>query len=189
LILSYFQQARCVSAFSRELYDGVFKYWKAPATSEWMRFRYSIRMFASMGELALATGDLAAARSHARDSLELATRTGSRKNLVKARRLTGKLAAATGDIDRAEAYLRQALAIAASIGNPVQHWHTALALADLLQNTARPAAARAQWQSAFDIMQRVGSTLRNERLRRAFAGNRDVARVRAIILERGLSHP
>jgi transcriptional regulator with AAA-type ATPase domain/tetratricopeptide (TPR) repeat protein len=181
--------ARGDMAVARELYDGVFKYWKAPATSEWMRFRYSIRMFASMGELALATGDLAAARSHARDSLELATRTGSRKNLVKARRLTGKLAAATGDTDRAEADLRQALAIAASIGNPVQHWHTALALADLLQNTARPGAARAQWQSAFDIMQRVGSTLRNERLRRAFAANPDVARVRAIIVEMGPSHP
>ena len=48
-----------------------------------MRFRYSIRMFAGMGELALARGDLRAARSHSAECLELATRTGSRKNLVK----------------------------------------------------------------------------------------------------------
>ena len=84
-------RARGDLPLAQELYDGVYRYWKNPDCSQWMRFRYSIRMFASMGELALARGDLAAARTSSAECLDLATRTGSRKNLVKAWRLAGEL--------------------------------------------------------------------------------------------------
>lgn len=43
-----------------------------------MRWRYSIHLFASLGELALARGDVAQAREHADECLERATRTRSR---------------------------------------------------------------------------------------------------------------
>ena len=79
----------------------VFRYWQGSGSSLWMRFRYSIRMFAGMGELALARGDLSAARSHSAECLELATRTGSRKNLVKGWRLAGEIARAERDWDKA----------------------------------------------------------------------------------------
>ena len=105
---------------AQELYDGVYRYWNNPATSQWMRFRYSIRMFASMGELALQRGDVAAARAHTADCLDLATRTNSRKNLVKGYRLAGQLERTERNWDRAEHHLRAALALATSIGNPVQ---------------------------------------------------------------------
>ena len=106
---------------AQELYDGVYRYWKDPASSLWMRFRYSIRMFASMGELALVRGDLATARTYSAECLDLATRTGSRKNLVKGWRLAGELERAQRDWDRAEQHLRTAQELAASIGNPVQY--------------------------------------------------------------------
>ena len=114
-------RARGDLPLAQELYDGVYRYWKDPDTSLWMRFRYSIRMFASMGELALARGDLAAARTYSAECLDLATRTGSRKNLVKGWRLAGELERAQRDWDRAERHLRTALELAASVGNPVQY--------------------------------------------------------------------
>jgi hypothetical protein len=68
-----------------------------PDSSYWLKFRYSIRMFAGLGELALARGDFAAARSHSAECLALATRTGSRKNLVKSWRLASEIARAERD--------------------------------------------------------------------------------------------
>jgi len=161
---------------AQDLYDGVFRYWKNPSTSEWMRFRYSIRMFASMGELALERGDRSAARSHAAECLELATRTGARKNLVKGLRLSSALASADGDHDRAEEQLRQALTIAASLKNPVQHWKTLLALQDLLLRRQRVDDARDACEKALRIMSHVGGNLKSERLKQAFEKNADVRR-------------
>ena len=60
-----------------------------------------------LGELALARGDLSAARSHSAECLELATRTASRKNLVKGWRLAGEIAHAEGDKDAAEELFAQ----------------------------------------------------------------------------------
>ena len=106
---------------AQEIYDGVYRYWKDPAGSEWMRFRYSPRMFASMGELALARGDVAAARDYTAECLDLASRSGSRKNLVKAWRLSGEVERAQRAWDRSEQHLRMALEMAVSLGNPVQY--------------------------------------------------------------------
>src|SRR6185295_7300630 len=141
---------------------------KDPASSLWMRFRYSTRMFASMGELALARGDLAAARGYSAECLDLATRKGSRKNLVKGWRLAGELERAQRQWDRAEQHLRTALELAASIGNPVQHWKTELALGQLLSDAGRPDEAREAVQRAYLRMERVRESLRHERLRAAF---------------------
>ncbi len=153
---------------AQELYDGVHRYWNNPATSQWMRFRYSIRMFASLGELALVRGDLGAARAHSADCLDLATRTGSRKNLVKGWRLAGEIARAQRDWDRAEQHLRTALGFAASVGNPVQSWKTELAFGQLLRDARRPDEAQAAFQRAHRGMQDVRESLRDERLRQAF---------------------
>src|SRR6185436_3855504 len=148
-------RARGDLPLAQELYDGVYRYWKDPASSPWMRFRYSIRMFASMGELALARGDVAAARTYSAECLELATRTGSRKNLIKGWRLAGELERAQRDWDRAEQHLRTALDLATSIGNPVQYWKTELALGQLLIDAGRPDQARAAFHRAHLRMQQV----------------------------------
>jgi len=166
---------------AQELYDGVYRYWKDPATSEWMRFRYSPRMFASMGELALARGDFAAARAHSAECLDLATRSGSRKNLVKGWRLTGELERAQRAWDRSEEHLRMALDLATSVGNPVQYWKTELALGQLLCDTGRPDEAREAFQRAHARIQRVREGLRHERLREAFEKSGDLRLVQGLI--------
>jgi tetratricopeptide (TPR) repeat protein len=174
-------RARGDLALAHELYEGVFRYWKDPSTSQWMRFRYSIRMFASMGELALVRGDLSAARAHSAECLELATRTGSRKNLVKAWRLAGELERAEKEWDRAEEHLRKALDIATSIGNPVQCWTTEFALGQLLTDAGRFDDAREILQNAYFRMQRVGERLRHDQLRSAFEKSGELHRVRDLV--------
>ena len=81
--------ARGELGLAQEQLESVLRYSREPTTSEWMRFRYSIRLFLDLGEVALARGETTLAREHATRGLDLATRTGSRKNLLKAWRLTG----------------------------------------------------------------------------------------------------
>jgi transcriptional regulator with AAA-type ATPase domain/tetratricopeptide (TPR) repeat protein len=166
---------------AEDQYDSVYRYWKDPHSSHWMRFRYSVRMFAGMGGLALARGDLAAARLHSAEGLALATRSGSRKNLVKGWRLAGDIARAERDWDTAEGQLRKSLDLAVSLGNPVQHWKTEMALGHLLQDGGRTDEARHAFQRAFSAMQQVKRTLREERLRVAFEKNPDLRLVQNLL--------
>jgi tetratricopeptide (TPR) repeat protein len=146
-----------------------------------MRFRYSIRMFAGMGELALARGDLGAARSHSAECLELATRTGSRKNLAKGWRLAGEIARAERDWDSAEGHFRTSQELALSLGNPVQRWKAELALGGFLRDAGRVDEAQHALHRAFSVMQHVQRTLRQESLRDAFEKNPDLRIVRSLV--------
>ena len=159
---------------AQDQFDSVYRYWKNPSSSLWMRFRYSIRMFAGMGGLALARGDLASAKLHATECLALAERTNSRKNLVKGWRLAGDIARAERDWDTAERHLRKSQDLAVSLGNPVQQWKTEIALGHLLQDTGRAPESQHAFQRAFGVMQQVRQTLREERLRVAFEKNSDL---------------
>jgi tetratricopeptide (TPR) repeat protein len=181
LNLGDIMRARGDLRLAQELYDGVYRYWKDPATSEWMRFRYSPRMFASMGELALARGDFAAAKAHSAECLDLATRSGSRKNLVKGWRLAGEIEHAQRAWDRSEQHLRGALELAMSMGNPVQYWKTELALGQLLADTGRPDEAREAFQRACVRIQRVRESLKHEQLREAFEKSGEPSRVERLI--------
>jgi tetratricopeptide (TPR) repeat protein len=111
-------------ALAQEYLDGVYRLVKDPVTSDWQKWRYSTHLFASLGELWLARGDPAKAQEFADQCLELATRTNSRRYLVKAWGLKGESALARGQWDEAEGMLRQALALAQVIGNPTQLWKT-----------------------------------------------------------------
>src|SRR5262249_44586777 len=164
-----------------EQYQGVFRYSKDPSTSEWMRYRYAIRMFAGMGELAVARGDLRTARVHIAECLTLATRTGSRKNLVKGWRLAGEIARADRDWSTAEGHFRASRDLAAALGNPVQLWKTELALGLFLHDTRRADEARHAFQRALVVMVRLRESLHEERLRGAFMKNPDLQIVQNLI--------
>ena len=105
-------------ALAREYLEGVHSLVKDPATSEWMRWRYSMHLFASLSAHGLARGDLSRARECADQCLELATRTDSRKYLVTGWRLQGEIALARGRWQDADRALREALAVARVIGSP-----------------------------------------------------------------------
>jgi transcriptional regulator with AAA-type ATPase domain/tetratricopeptide (TPR) repeat protein len=166
---------------AQDQYDGVFRYWADPGGSLWMRYRYSIRMFYGMGQLALERRDLTTARSHCAECLGLATRSGSRKNLVKAWRLAGQIAQAERAWDTAEGHLRTSLDLAVALGNPVQRWKSEMALGQFLHNLRRPDEARDAFERAFAVMQHVREGLRAERLRSALEKNTDLRWLQSLL--------
>jgi tetratricopeptide (TPR) repeat protein len=158
-------------ASAREYLEGVLRLVRAPSTSEWMRWRYSIHLFASLGELALARGDLDEARGHANECLERATRTRSRKYLVKGWRLHGELALARRRWDDAEHALRQALEVAQSIDNPTQLWKTHVALASLGTGRQRRDLAQQEWEAACKVINRIRDNIRHPGLGTSFSSS------------------
>jgi tetratricopeptide (TPR) repeat protein len=153
---------------SRDYLEGVLRLIRSPSTSEWMRWRYSIHLFASLGELALARGDFDGVRGHAAECLERATRTRSRKYLVIGWRLRGEFAFARRRWDDAQHAFQQALHIAESIDNPTQLWKTHVALARLDDGRHRPDLARRHWDAARGVIKRVLDHLRHPGLRASF---------------------
>jgi class 3 adenylate cyclase/tetratricopeptide (TPR) repeat protein len=146
---------------AQEFYEGVYRLVHNPATSDWMKWRYSMHLFASLGELWLVRGDLVKAQEFADRCLDIATRTNSRKYLVRGQRLRGEIALAQRQWDNAEVWLRQALLLARSVGNPPQLWKTYLAMGRLHTETKRPELARASYQGARDVIYRTKVTLQN----------------------------
>jgi transcriptional regulator with AAA-type ATPase domain/tetratricopeptide (TPR) repeat protein len=164
---------------AREMFDRVDRFARDPTTSAWMRFRYSIRLSASLGELALVQGDLNQARRHAQRCLELAARTNARKNLVKGWRLAGEVACAARQWDDAERALREARAIAETIGNPTQLWRTYAALARFHAEQGNKDAARLAAGDAGRVVDGVLAGLGNETLRASLEGLALVREIRA----------
>jgi tetratricopeptide (TPR) repeat protein len=130
-----------------------------------MKWRYSTHLFASLGDLALARGDPAKADEWAAQALEIATRTGSRKYLVKGWRLRGEIAMARRRWEEAETALRETLTIAQQIGNPTQLWKTHVAIARLRDATEGGEAGRQGYRRAREVIERVAQSLRDPRLR------------------------
>ena len=156
---------------AREYLEDVHRLVRDPATSEWMRWRYSIHLFASLGELALAVGDVARAEAVTNECLERATRTKSRKYLVKGWRLRGEIALARRHLDDADHAVRQALGVAQLIGNPIQLWKTHAALGRIATERQRPELARQAWLAAREVIDRVRDNVRHPQLRASFASS------------------
>ena len=161
---------------AKEIAEGVNRLVKDPSTSEWMRWRYSTHLFATMGDIAAARGDHAAAREWADRCLEIATRTHAPKNLVKGWRLRAEIAMARRQWDDAAAALAQALGIARTIGNPTQLWRTYDALTRLHDARREPDAGRRAAAAAREVLDTIKNGLRDERLRAAFEASAAIRR-------------
>jgi transcriptional regulator with AAA-type ATPase domain/tetratricopeptide (TPR) repeat protein len=162
---------------AREVLDGVHRLVKAPTTSDWLKWRYSTHLFASLAELWLARGEPGRAREFADQCLDLATRTSSRKNLVKAWCLRGEIALAGGQPEDAEGALQQALAMAEAIGNPTQLWKTHVAWGRFYAISRRPKQAGQAYRAARAVLDRVKASLQDPALRASLDQARDVRQV------------
>jgi hypothetical protein len=118
-----------------------------------------MHVFASLGELSLARGDARTASRFIDQCLETATRTTSRKYLVKGWRLRGEIAMASRAWDEAETALRQALATAEVLGNPTQLWKTHAAIGRLWTDLHKPDAAWTAFRAAREVLDRVKTGL------------------------------
>ena len=145
---------------------------------EWAKWRYSQRLYHSLGELWLAKEDAAQALAFADECLKLAEPTMSRKNLVKGWRLQGQALLAQGQGEHAEAALSRALKIALEVGNPPQLWKTYQALGALHESQADLERARAAYQSAIDVIDGVAERLQDQELQRTFLAARPVQAIR-----------
>jgi tetratricopeptide (TPR) repeat protein len=146
---------------AQEFLNGVYRLVYDPATSERMKWRYTIRLFASLGELWLARGDFTKAREFTEQCLAHATRTTSRKYLIKGWRLMGETALARRQWDEAAGWLQQALTLAQAVGNPTQLWKTHLALGRLHAEARQPEPARQAYQAAREVIERVKASLQD----------------------------
>jgi class 3 adenylate cyclase/tetratricopeptide (TPR) repeat protein len=169
---------------AHEIAEGVYRLANDPSTSEWMRWRYSTHLFASMGQIALARGDHAKAREWADRCLEIATRTNAPKNLVKGWRLRSEIALARRQWDDAASALKQALDLARRLGNPTQLWRTYAALARLHEARREPEAARQAAGAAREVLHAVKTGLRDARLRAAFDASAAIQRAYRLDPER-----
>jgi predicted ATPase/class 3 adenylate cyclase len=163
---------------AQEYLDGIYGFVKDPTTTDWMKWRYSMHLFASLGELWLARGDVSRARGFAGLCLEQATRTNSRKYLVKGWRLLSEIALARGQTDEAEDALRQAHILAQEIGNPAQLWKTHAVLGNLLQAQDRPDDARGAYDDALSVIEEVAAGLKDKSLRDTFLNSHHVQEIR-----------
>jgi tetratricopeptide (TPR) repeat protein len=162
---------------AQEFLDGVYRLAHHPATSEWMKWRYSMHLFASLGELWLARGEPAKAWEFAAQCLEIATRTNSRKYVVKGWRLRGEIALTRRQWDEAEGWLRQALTLAQAVGNPTQLWKTHLAYGHFYAAIKQPEMAQQAYGAARDVIERVKGSLRDPGLRAGLEGSPLMRRV------------
>ena len=153
---------------SKECLDGVYRLANDPATSDWLKWRYSMHLFASYGELWLARGDPVKALGNADQCLEIATRTTSQKYLVKGWRLKGEIALLNKQSDEAEDALRQALTIAKAIGNPTQLWKTYLTMGRLHTKAKRQEMAEQAFGAAREIVNKITASLQKPELRTSF---------------------
>jgi tetratricopeptide (TPR) repeat protein len=150
---------------AHEFLDGVHRLVKNPATGEWMKWRYSTHLFASLGDLWLARGDYARAKEFCEHGLDIATRTQSKKYLVKGWRLRGEIALGYRQWDEAENAFRQALAIAQAIGNPTQLWKSHAALAGLYSDTKKPELAHQAFTAARGVIDHMKASVQHPALR------------------------
>jgi class 3 adenylate cyclase/tetratricopeptide (TPR) repeat protein len=148
-----------------------------PTTSDWMKWRYTTHLFASFGEFWLARGDLNQAQMFADRCLDEATRTNSRKYLVKGWRLKGEIAAARKQWDEAQSALENALGIAEHIANPTQLWKTHFAMGRLYAAAAKPEKARISYQAALDVIEHVKAGLQHPDLQKGLGSYSLIRRV------------
>jgi tetratricopeptide (TPR) repeat protein len=151
-------------ALAQEFLDGVYRLVHNPATSDWAKWRYSMHLFASLGDFWLARGEPARAQEFAAQCLDIATRTNSRKYLVKGWRLLGEMALARRQWDEAVGWLQQALPLAQAVGNPTQLWKTHLALGRLHAEARQPEQAQQAYRTARAVIERVKASLQHPEL-------------------------
>lgn len=149
---------------TKNILDGVYQLTHDPATSEFAKWRYAMHLFASLGELWLARGDVTKAREFADQCLDIASRTNSRKYVVRCQRLRGEIALSHRQRDEAREWLREALSLAQEVNNPTQLWKTHLAMGHLHAAARRPDMARQAYEVARKVIDRMKANLQHPEL-------------------------
>ncbi|MEX2539941.1 MAG: adenylate/guanylate cyclase domain-containing protein [Actinomycetota bacterium] len=167
---------------AEEQYRWVEGIYRDPTPAQrFMLWRYSQHMLHSYGELWLERGDPVRAAEYARECLDLAERSDSPKNAVKARRLIGQALMAQGKLDEAGTEIAAAVASARSTSNAGQLWRSAAALGDVRAAQGRSDEARVAYAEALELIDRIASGLTDTSVRDTFLGSHPVSRLREAV--------
>jgi tetratricopeptide (TPR) repeat protein len=162
---------------AHEMLDKVHRTVHNPATHEWMKWRYSTHLFASLGQFWLRRGNPGKAREFAGQCLKIAVPTGSRKYLIGAWLVLGEAALAQGDRDDAEKWLRQALKLARAVRHPPQLWRAHSALGQLYAASKRNRLAGREHRAALAVVEQIKRNTTDPGLR---GGLEDSPRLRQV---------
>jgi class 3 adenylate cyclase/tetratricopeptide (TPR) repeat protein len=163
-----------------EQYDFVGTIVRDPAPMQrFMLWRYTQHWLHSYGELCLLRGDDEQALALADECLELADRTDSPKNAIKAHRLRGQIFAGRGETEAAGTEFARGIEIGREIGNAGQLWRTYAAYGDMLRDAGRTDEARESYDHALQVVDHIASGLTDQALKEIFLGAERVVSMRA----------
>jgi class 3 adenylate cyclase/DNA-binding CsgD family transcriptional regulator/tetratricopeptide (TPR) repeat protein len=145
---------------------------------EWVKWRYSQHLNASLAELWLARGDTDKALHFANACLEAAQATNSPRNIVKSRRLRGDARLARGDLEASETELLEAIRVAQELGNPAQIWRSLETLGRLRLEQGRLSEAAQINAQALESIESVAAGLVDSTVRETFLCSPQVVRLR-----------
>ena len=151
--------------------------WSLLEEDVWYRWRWHIPLLHARGELALSEGRHDEAWNYATESLELATRTDSRKHLARAQRLQGQILAASGRLEEGERYLETSLQLSTRLGVPQDIWRGKAALAKLQATLGKETEAEALVTQAVQTVEAIADKLRTPSLRQSLLGAEPVLEV------------
>jgi class 3 adenylate cyclase/tetratricopeptide (TPR) repeat protein len=134
---------------------------------EFARWRWEMVLLRGRGELALARGQHDEAWKFATESLDLASKTVSRKHVARAQWLQGEILAASGRLDEAARTLDASAMLAEQIGTPREIWIARSALGRVLGKLGRDNEVEAQFVKAADAIEVVSSKLKTRALSRS----------------------
>ncbi len=149
---------------------------------EWMKWRYTMHLLASMSLAAHALGELDRALACAERCIERAEATSSRRYVAKGRRARGLALAALGRVDESLASIDIALAVADEVGGPELRWQALGARAQVLADVGRETAARESATAALAVIDEIAASLREPGAAGTLLGSPDVQRIRVLAL-------
>jgi class 3 adenylate cyclase/tetratricopeptide (TPR) repeat protein len=147
-----------------ETFDEARRIAEDPKTHEWMKWRYTLHLHASLGEYWLARGDHRRAAEFAERSLAGSRPTRSLKYVARALRLLGDVARRDRRWADAERALRESVEVARAIAHPNQTWKTELAFVRLHAATGRRDAAAESLAAARRTIEGLRGGVRDARL-------------------------
>ncbi len=163
-----------------ESLEGVYRTVKNPATHEWMRWRYSTHLFASLGRLWLSRGDPRKAAEFAEQCLAIAVPTKSRKYIIGGWLLRGEIAFAGRDWAAAEQWFSKASDLAKAIRHPPNLWRTQAALGRVYAETGRLDLRRQANAAAGSVVQEIQRNTKDASLGDGLRGSPRLKQIREL---------
>lgn len=149
--------------------------WNLLEEDTWYRWRWHIPLLRARGALALADRRFDDAWKFAVESLEMASRSDSRKHIARARRLQGMVLAANGRLEDAAGTLESSATLAAQIGTHPDVWIARSSLGQVLLKLGRDREAEEQFMNALRTLEAIANNLHTPGLKKALLASQPVA--------------